>query len=273
MSALGNRTDVAETETEIERRVSEEMLGTIVQRLRDALDPEEIVLFGSQAYGEPNLDSDVDILIIMHSDLPRRERKNLAFAALRGIRRQVDTHVYTPDEIRHALEIGNFFVREMAIRGRVLYTRGPLCHPNGCEGPLDLTFEIGGEVDEVTDPQGWVAKAEEDHETARIILRRKKPFTAIACFHVQQCVEKYFKAVLVARGQGFPKIHDLVELAEFMEQHGMIVPFSADSLKKLTKCAVEARYPGHEPTIEDVREALAMAQTVRRFARRLIGTA
>jgi HEPN domain-containing protein len=43
------------------------------------------------------------------------------------------------------------------------------------------------------DPRAWVAKAEEDFEMARLALRRKKPLTDPACFHAQQCAEKYLR--------------------------------------------------------------------------------
>lgn len=39
-------------------------------------------------------------------------------------------------------------------------------------------------------PRDWVAKAEEDFTAASLLLRRKKPLTAIASFHSQQCAEK-----------------------------------------------------------------------------------
>jgi predicted nucleotidyltransferase len=213
-------------ESEGVRAVSAETLQTMVQRLVDAIQPEEIILFGSHAYGAPRPESDIDLLVIMNSDLPRRERRKVVDRALGRIPGLVDVHVYTPQEIVRALSIGNFFVREMVTRGRVLYARGPLCHPSGHAGPVDLTFAVGGEVDDVTDPLAWAAKAEDDYTNAQSVLRRKRPLTGISCFHSQQCVEKYFKALLVSLGQGFPKLHDLVELAEFMEANGIIVPIS-----------------------------------------------
>jgi HEPN domain-containing protein len=39
----------------------------------------------------------------------------------------------------------------------------------------------------------WVEYAEEDYLVARSTLRRKKPLTHSACFHAQQCAEKYLK--------------------------------------------------------------------------------
>ena len=65
---------------------------------------------------------------------------------------------------------------------------------------------------DATDPLAWVARAEEDYALARSALRRQVPLTYGATFHAQQCVEKYLKALLVARGQPFPRTHDVVAL-------------------------------------------------------------
>src|SRR5438309_443570 len=59
----------------------------------------------------------------------------------------------------------------------------------------------------------WVKKAEGDFSTAqREIRARKSPNHDSACFHAQQCVEKYFKARLQEAGMGFPHTHDLEAL-------------------------------------------------------------
>lgn len=60
-------------------------------------------------------------------------------------------------------------------------------------------------MSEVTDPLAWVMRAEEDYAIATASLRRKRTWTYGACFHAQQCAEKDLKAMLVARGQPFPK--------------------------------------------------------------------
>src|SRR5690242_6590378 len=45
-----------------------------IQKLVQELNPEKIVLFGSYAYGNPNPDSDVDLLVIMKTKAsPRTE--------------------------------------------------------------------------------------------------------------------------------------------------------------------------------------------------------
>lgn len=253
-------------------RLSEEQLRRLTECLVAVLDPDEVILFGSQAYGTPTDESDVDVLVIMETDLPRWQRNPAVWRALdpTGIRR-VQALVRTSGEIREALAVGDFFIREIVTRGRVLYARGPLCHPNGCDGPLDLSFPVGGEVNEVTNPLAWVERAEEDYVAARWALRRKNALTRLACFHIQQCVEKYFKAALVARGQGFPKVHELPAIAELLESHGVLVPLGEAQLKALTAYAIEPRYPRDEPTLEAAREALRLAQVARRFVRRLLG--
>jgi HEPN domain-containing protein len=44
----------------------------------------------------------------------------------------------------------------------------------------------------------WIAKAEGDFTTAQRELRaRKSPNFDAACFHTQQCIEKYLKAILL----------------------------------------------------------------------------
>jgi HEPN domain-containing protein len=119
-----------------------------------------------------------------------------------------------------------------------------------------------------TEPLAWVARAEEDLALARSALRRKKPLTYGATFHAQQCAEKYLKALLVARRQIFPRTHDLSALSDLCLQNELIIPVDRDALERLTAYAVQVRYPGEDPTPDEAREALQIAQVVRRFASR-----
>ena len=59
----------------------------------------------------------------------------------------------------------------------------------------------------------WVAKAESDLRNAAHTVKLKTDCpTDTVCFHVQQCVEKYLKALLISLAMAFPKTHDLVLL-------------------------------------------------------------
>lgn len=108
--------------TGLQRRVSES-LPEVVARIVAQLDPEKIVLFGSYAYGAPTADSDVDLLIILDTDAPRRERTWLVSRLLIPRPFPVDILVKTPQEIEQALAGRDFFLQEIMRRGKVLYER------------------------------------------------------------------------------------------------------------------------------------------------------
>lgn len=118
-----------------------------------------------------------------------------------------------------------------------------------------------------SDPLAWVARAEEDYAMARSALRRKHPLAYSACFHAQQCAEKYLKALLVEKAYAFPKTHDLLVLSGLCENVGITLPTSARHLHILSDYAVWTRYPGEDPAVEDAHEAVDIAREVRRFAR------
>src|ERR1044071_740562 len=92
---------------------------TIVQKLN----PEKIVLFGSYAYGMPNPHSDVDLLVIMKTRASPKERSWAVSRLLLPRPFPVDILVKTPREVKQGLETGDFFLREVLTRGKVLYDR------------------------------------------------------------------------------------------------------------------------------------------------------
>jgi len=127
-------------------------------------------------------------------------------------------------------------------------------------------------MSEVNNPLAWVERAEEDFVLARSAARRKKPLTASACFHAQQCAEKYLKALLVANNADFPKTHDLLMLSGLCSNAGILLEINPKHLNTLTDYAVRTRYPGEEPTLEDAKEAIRLAKLVRGIARSFFET-
>jgi predicted nucleotidyltransferase len=95
-----------------------------IQALAEAIvhkfHPEKIVLFGSHAYGTPTRESDVDLLIIMKA---RRRPVEQAVAIRRAMNCPfpIDLLVRTPEQIEERLRLGDFFLREILSRGKVLY--------------------------------------------------------------------------------------------------------------------------------------------------------
>lgn len=81
--------------------------------------PEKIILFGSYAYGTPNGDSDVDLLVIM----PARNQIDQAIKIRCAVDAPfpLDLIVRTPHNMSWRLEAGDWFLREIVERGKVLY--------------------------------------------------------------------------------------------------------------------------------------------------------
>ena len=94
-----------------------------IQKVVDELKPEKIVLFGSYAYGLPNSHSDVDLLVILKTKASLKDRSWAVSRLLLPRPFPVDILVKTPKELEKALKSGDFFLKEILTRGRVLYER------------------------------------------------------------------------------------------------------------------------------------------------------
>src|ERR1700691_1384876 len=91
----------------------------------------------------------------------------------------------------------------------------------------------------------WVEKAEGDFVTAQRELRAKKsPNFDSACFHAQQCIEKYLKARLQDAAIAFPHTHDLEVLLKLALRVEPLWAGLTTSAKLLSQYAVKTRYPG-----------------------------
>jgi predicted nucleotidyltransferase len=68
------------------RTVSDDLLREITRRLVEQFQPEQVILFGSHAWGVPTHDSDIDLMVIVtHSDLSDYERAVLGHRCLSGL--------------------------------------------------------------------------------------------------------------------------------------------------------------------------------------------
>jgi HEPN domain-containing protein len=116
----------------------------------------------------------------------------------------------------------------------------------------------------------WKEKAEEDFQVAVVLLKARDPILAAAiCFHVQQTVEKYLKARLVAERIDFPRTHNIAELADLFPSDER-VNLSRDEEDRLSEYAVVTRYPGEYDSIplNEAEEALHLARRVRKYFRK-----
>jgi HEPN domain-containing protein len=116
----------------------------------------------------------------------------------------------------------------------------------------------------------WVQKAENDLKTAAHTLKLGAVCpTDTVCFHAQQCVEKYLKALLVVRGIEFSRIHHLSALVTLLPVR-VRPDLTPEEQERLTDYAVSTRYPGdYEPIpLTEARQAVRIARRVRNQARK-----
>ncbi|MFQ5882544.1 MAG: HEPN domain-containing protein [Candidatus Methylomirabilales bacterium] len=119
--------------------------------------------------------------------------------------------------------------------------------------------------------QEWIIKAENDLTTAAhaLTLGERCP-TDTVCFHAQQCVEKYLKAVLVLHRTDFPKTHDLKKLVALLPVQAR-PDLTNEEQDRLTDYATGARYPGWAPIpLSEARRAVAIARRVRKQVRSVL---
>jgi predicted nucleotidyltransferase len=86
-------------------------------------DPERIVLFGSAANGSWGPDSDLDLLVIAASDLPRHRRAAVLRLLFDPYPCSMDILVYTPEEVARWRGATNHIVSEALRTGMVVYER------------------------------------------------------------------------------------------------------------------------------------------------------
>lgn len=81
--------------------------------------PEKIIIFGSYAYGVPNINSDVDLLVIMETSDSFHQRIQ-KIRPLLPKNKAVDLIVLTPKEYQQT-KSKNPLVREITEKGKIIY--------------------------------------------------------------------------------------------------------------------------------------------------------
>ncbi len=116
-----------------------------------------------------------------------------------------------------------------------------------------------------------MAKAEDDYRVAvREFQADPKPSYDAACFHAQQCVEKFMKAVLIHREVLAPRTHDLLVLSRSLASVETSWNWNETELESLNRAAVNYRYPGESADGDDAGTAVECAGRLRDALRRLI---
>ena len=119
------------------------------------------------------------------------------------------------------------------------------------------------------DVAAWVRKAELDRGIALSVDRFL--FSDGVCFHSQQCIEKYLKAILVAHDEVPERIHDLVVLGTEASDYYPRIAGVLEGLSFLNPFSVLIRYPDKDTDPDEAEEAIEVMERVRAVLRQVLG--
>lgn len=103
--------------------ITHQQISKIINKIVMNYLPEKIILFGSYAYGNPNTNSDLDLLIVKDSNIPRYKRGREVRKYLRGLKVPIDLIVYTNEEIQKWSNVKTAFITSIIKKGKVLYDK------------------------------------------------------------------------------------------------------------------------------------------------------
>jgi len=101
-------------------KITQRTISSFARQVARQFNPQKIILFGSYAYGKPTEDSDVDILVVMPFKGRNPEKATEIWMATKP-RFPIDIMVRKPAELKKRLKMGDFFLREITEKGKVLY--------------------------------------------------------------------------------------------------------------------------------------------------------
>ena len=96
----------------------------IAKHIAEKFNPEEIILFGSHAYGKPTAWSDVDLLVVM--DTPKGEEFEKSLEIRKTIPELtfgLDVVVRSRKAIERRKKLGDWFLVDATEKGKTLYER------------------------------------------------------------------------------------------------------------------------------------------------------
>ena len=112
----------------------------------------------------------------------------------------------------------------------------------------------------------WLNYAKIDLLTVNKLLEDDK-LTQSAAFHVQQAVEKTFKALIENMNIRVPKVHDLEKLLGIILENGITIKTNVEMITMLNDIYIETRYPGDQglvpdgiPSIEFIKKGHSFAE-------------
>lgn len=99
-----------------------EKLKKVVDKIAREYAPEKIILFGSYAWGKPTKDSDIDLFIIQETEDTREAAREID-GSIFPRPFPIDLIVYRPEQVEKRLKNGDFFIKDILSKGKILYDK------------------------------------------------------------------------------------------------------------------------------------------------------
>ena len=102
-----------------------QQIDTLVKIITQTADPEQVILFGSQASGTPHTDSDYDFMVVVRNVENERQISRRIYRALleRRVDVAVDLVVVNADKLAKRRDTPGLIYRRALQEGRVCYDR------------------------------------------------------------------------------------------------------------------------------------------------------
>lgn len=101
--------------------VSFNEIENVAKKIGQEINAEAVILFGSYARNQPGKHSDVDLLVIAESNLPRHKRSRKLHLMFKPYPFPMDILVYTPKEVEKESEFELSFISTVLREGKKLY--------------------------------------------------------------------------------------------------------------------------------------------------------
>ena len=95
----------------------------VARKIGKKTEAQAVILFGSHARDQAGIHSDVDLLVIAESDLPRHKRSRQLHLMFKPYPFPMDILVYTPEEVEKESKFRLSFISRILREGKRLYAR------------------------------------------------------------------------------------------------------------------------------------------------------
>jgi uncharacterized protein len=114
------RATIISPTTDAPRQLLAQQIAQFSEKIVKDFHPYKIILFGSQAYGTPTPESDIDLLVVMDYE-GRHTIQAIKILQHLNTLVPIDLLVRTPTQVNDRLRLGDRFMQEIMDRGKVLY--------------------------------------------------------------------------------------------------------------------------------------------------------